>query len=377
MIGPVLLVGAVLCALAGSRLLFYDGNPTGFIQFGQRTIQYSDPPRGALVQSPVGYDGQFYWLQANDPLLLHKTTVTRLRHTAPGYHLQRPAYPALSYLLAAGQRDAIPWTMLAANVLVVLAITACFARYALDRGWSPWWGLTLGLLPGFMLASLRDLSDPLAVASMLAGLLAWQRGRRWSAAILLAVAALAREPMTLAVVAIVIEGLANLVRWRRQPHALRRVVSATWPVVVVPTAAFLGWQLYIQTRYGSGGAATNQPVLPPFRDFVAEARSATQNGITFGALWDLAYLALMLAGIGAAVRLLRHGLSAASVAAVLFSVVLTVIVFGDQWGDSRYGLPLFALLLLVGLERRSRFALTICTFVAALTIFVPMAIPGG
>src|ERR1022692_4646636 len=95
--GPVLFVAVVLGIFIGVRLLVYHGNATGLIQFGQRTIQYTHPPGGAVVASPYGYDGQFYWLQATDPLLVHRATVVNLQHTAPGYHLQRLAYPALAY----------------------------------------------------------------------------------------------------------------------------------------------------------------------------------------------------------------------------------------------------------------------------------------
>jgi hypothetical protein len=375
--GPVLVVAVLLGLLIGSRLLVYHGNATGLIQFGAHSVQYTHPPRGAVVDSPDGYDGQFYWIQANDPLLLHDATVVDLRHTAPGYHLQRVAYPTLAYVLAAGQRSAIPWSLLAVNVLAVLAITAGFAVYARSRGWSDWWALAIGLTPGFVLATMRDLSDPLAIACMLGGLLTWQRGRRWWTAALLTVAVLAREPMTLAVVAIAVDAVVRWWRSRREPGALRRAVRHTWPAVIVPAAGFLVWQVYIQSRYGSGAAATSPPVLPPFKDFVEEARRAIDHDSTLAAAWDLAYLALMLAGLGAALTLLRRGVTTAGVAALLFALNLTVIIFGDQWGDSRYGAPVFAALLLGGLEQRSRLAVWICAAVAAMTIFVPVAIAGA
>jgi hypothetical protein len=123
-IGPVLVVAVVLGLLIGSRLSFYHGDPAGFVLFGQRFLQYTHPPAGAPVNSPYGYDGQFYWIQATDPLLLRHATLVNLQATAPGYHLQRAAYPALAYALALGQRGALPWTLLSVNVFAVLGITA-------------------------------------------------------------------------------------------------------------------------------------------------------------------------------------------------------------------------------------------------------------
>lgn len=299
-----------------------------------------------------------------------------IRHTAPGYHLQRPVYPALAFVLAAGQRDALPWTLLGLNVAAVLAITGGFAVYARRRGWSCWWALAIGLMPGLLMPTLRDLTDTLAIATMLGGLLAWESGRRWWAAAILAVAVLAREPMALAVVAIAIDAGGRWWRTRREPAALRRAGRHAWPAVVVPGAAFVGWQAYIHFRVRSGGAAASPPVLPPFKDFVDEVRSAINNESPFVALWDIIYLGLVLAGMGAALALVRRGTMAAGVAAVLFAVNLTVIVFGDQWGDTRYSAPMFAALLLVGLERRSRPAIGICVAVAAMSLFVPAVATG-
>jgi hypothetical protein len=391
--GPVLVVAVVLGFLIGGRLLVYHGNPTGLIQFGKRFVQYTHPPRGAIVASPDGYDGQFFWPAANDPLLLSNATIvnlgragvaSHLGQAAALYRLQRVAYPTLAYVLAVGQPGAIPWTMLAVNVLAVLGITAGFAAYARTRGWSTWWAVALGLQPGFMLATMRDLSDPLAAASMLGGLLMWQRGRRWWTAALFALAVLAREPMTLAVAAVCIDAVVRWWRSRQKPGALRRAVHGVWPVLVVPAAAFLAWQVYIRARYtGTTTLATaDQPNLALFKDYIVEARRTLDQDSPLGAAWDLAYLTLMLIGMGTAVALLRRGTTAAGVAALLFALSTKVVVFGDQWGDTRYGALVFATLLLAGLEQRSRFAVScfavsIAAVAAAMTVFVSLAIPGA
>lgn len=366
-------VAVVLGLLIGTRLVGYHGDAAGFVVFGQRSVQYTHPPAGAPDTSPIGYDGQFYWIEANDPLLLRQSTLADLRATAPGYHLQRPAYPALAFVLAGGQRGALPWSLLGVNVLAVLAITAAFGSYARSRGWSSWWGAVIGLMPGLLMPTLRDLSDPLAIACMLGGLLAWQRRRSWWAAGLLTVAVLAREPMTLAVVAIAADAGWSCWRARRERGALTPALRHAWPAVVVPAAAFVAWQVYIHGRY-SGAAASSKPVLPPFKDFVNEVRYAIDNDSPLGALWDIVYLALVLAGMGATIALLRRGITAPGVAALLFAASLTVIVFGDQWGDTRYSAPMFASLLLGGLELRSRWAVSTCVAVVAMTAFLPVAI---
>jgi hypothetical protein len=373
--GPVIVVAVVLGLLIVSRFSIYHGNPAGFVLFGRNFVRYTHPPSGAPVKSAFGYDGQFYWIQATDPLLLHRSTIVDLRGAGRGYEFQRMAYPALAFLFAAGQRDALPWALLGVNVFSVLAITVAFAVYLRRRGRSCWWSLAVGLMPGLLMPTLRDLSDTLATASMLGGLLAWYGGRRWWAGGLLALACLSREPMTLAVVAIGVDAVALWWRARHQAGALRRIIGQAWPAVIVPATAYLGWRAYIHVRVGAM-ASPDTPGFPPFKDFVDEVRTMTAGTITFAAVWDVVYLGLILIGMGEAVWLLLRRVTAAGMTALLTAVSLTVVYFGDQWGDTRYSAPLFAALLLAGLEQRSRAAVRVCVAAASMTLFLPLVIAG-
>jgi hypothetical protein len=376
-IGPVLAVAVLFAVVIFGRLGTYHDNATGFILFGHRFAVYTQPPRGALIESPDGYDGQFFYLQAQDPLLLHDTTVAGFRASTEAFRMQRMVYPALAWLLAAGRRSAIPRSLLAINVLVVLSLTGGFAVYARRRGWSAWWALAMGLMAGLLTATLRDLSDPVAVASMLAGLLLWQRRRRWWAAAMLAVAVLAREPMTLAVVAVAVEAVEAVVRgWRArgEPGALRRSASEAWPVVIVPTVAFIAWQIYVDARYGGNvGSTSSSSYQPPFVGLVDEVRRTLALGSGRDILWELAYLGLISAGILAAIALLWQRVTVAGVAAAAFGLSLLVVTFGDPWSYTRLSAPMFATLLLAGLQLRNRPALLICVAAAAMTVVLPFA----
>jgi hypothetical protein len=373
---PVLVVALVLAAFVASDLSIYKGDPAGFVVFGRQQAAHTHPPAGAPVQSAAGYDGQLYWLQANDPLLLDRSTIDGLSAGWPGYHLQRPAYPALAYVLATGQRSAIPWTMLAINVFSVLAITAAFAVYARRRGWSPAWACVVGLMPGLLLPTLRDLSDVLATACMFGGLLLWTRERRWGTAGLLAVAALAREPMALAVVAVAADAAGRCWHARRRPADVRRVLAHAWPAVVVPAVAFIGWQLYTHTLHAPAAAAAAHPLLPPFRDFVFELQRAAHLRAPLASAWEIAYLSLTAAAVVASLLLAlsRRGSPAPRIAAALFALTLGVVVLGDQWGLTRYAAPMFLVLLLIGLEQRSRVVLGLCVAGSAMTLLAPMTI---
>jgi len=372
---PVLVVGVVLAVAIGVHLHDYGGNLTGFVQFGSYFAKATRPPHGALVlsgPSRYGYDGQFYYALARDPLLLHDSTLNSFGGEA--FRTWRVAYPAVAFVLAGGQPQALPATLLAVNVAVVLALTAAFAVYARSRGWSPLWALAVGLLPGFLLATLRDLTDPLATASVIGGLLAWNSRRRALAASLLTVAVLGREVMILAVLAVLVDAGIRAWRSRTLERAPWRTLREVWPVIAVPTAALICWQVYVAARYGTvlQGAGTTKP----FVTFIYGMRDATRLGSSSSGAWDIAYELLILAATAAAVLSMRRRLSVLIIGAVLLALSVAIGRFSPIWGDTRDSLPVFALLLVIGLENRSRLNLSICVAAATMTALIPVAIPG-
>jgi hypothetical protein len=371
----VLIVAAVLAFALSVNIDRYHGSLLGLVQFGKQYAAVTHPPAGAPVDSPAGFDGQYFYLQAQDPLLLHDSTINALRAVNSGYRLQRAGYPAMAWVLAAGRRSAIPFGLLAVNVLVLLAIAGGFAVYAYRRGWSTLLAVPLALMPGLLLPTLRDLSDPLATATLLAGVLLWYHGRRWPAAAALTVAVLTREVMLVAVAALAAEAAIRAWRARGAAGGWRPIVSNAWPVVAVPTACFCAWQAYITIRYG--GAVGSAGLHPPFVNLVDELRASLHNPDKLLAGFDVVYVALILAGCAAAFASARRRLTitSAAVGAVAFSVLLPTM--GDVWSDTRDTAPLFALLLVDGLQRRDRRSIAISLAAAAMTLLIPSFVPGS
>ncbi|HEX8976084.1 MAG TPA: hypothetical protein VF781_06180 [Solirubrobacteraceae bacterium] len=371
---PVGVVVVVLALAVGLRLSAYRGELTGLVQFGSSQAHVTHPPRGAPILSPTGYDGQFFYLQARDPLLLHDSTVRALRATGSGFRMQRAAYPALAFLLAGGRSSKVPLALLLANLLVLVGLATGFAFYARRRGWSTGWTVALALMPGMLLPVFRDLSDPLAVTSLVAGILCWSHRRRWPAALALTVAVLTREVMMLAVVAIAVE--AGVGRWRERGSGTgrRQAFAQAWPVILIPSAAFAVWQAYITVRYGGpvGGAPLNLPLT----NLVQEVRRAWR-GYRPMAIWDTAYVVLIVAAVISAGVSLRRRVTVTSLAACAVSLGILVPALGDAWSDTRLSAPLFALLLLDGLQHGCRRNLSVGAAAAAMTIFIPLAIPGA
>jgi hypothetical protein len=130
----------------------------------------------------------------------------------------------------------------------------------------------------------------------------------------------------------------------------------------------------VHLRYGRGTTAPGTAFQTPFTGLFDEAQGALAGHLNAANVWDLAYLALIVGGIGAAGVLPRLGITAPAVAALLFGLVLLVLTFGNDWSYTRLSAPLFAALLFGGLERRTRPALAVCSAVAALGALVPFVL---
>jgi hypothetical protein len=373
-LGPVVVVALVLAAFIGVRLHTYGGDATGFVQFGHPLAAFSQAPPDARFAGGVGYDGQFYWRQAHDPLLVHEGLIRALRSQHGEYRASRLAYPLLAGALALGRDDLLPWTLLLLDAFAVLALTAGTAAFMRAEGRSGWWALGVGLAPGLLLATLRDLSDPLAVAAAAGGLMAWRRDRRALATALLVLAVMTREPMVLAVAALALEAV--LAAWRAPCGAQRRApLRRAAPVVLVPLAVFLAWQAYVTVRFGGVLPPATSPSRQfgaPFGWFPDAIRAATRVGAG-AAAWNLAYLALLvLAVAGALVAALRRR-TLLALAAGLFAVDATIEQFGaDKWGYTRQTALLFVLVALIGVVERRRWALATAGLAAGLTILIPL-----
>jgi hypothetical protein len=385
---PVLIASAVMFVAVAARIVHYNGNVTGFVKFGSLFEEFTHPPNGAIIGRRggfAGYDGQFYYVVARDPLLVHDSTVRSLADAPQNasssvfgsanqaFRLLRISYPAAAFLVSHAFGFTLAWSLLAINVLVGIALTAGVAHVAWRRGYSPLWGLAVGLLPGVLLATRRDLGDPLATAAALGGLLAWSSGRRTWGVTGLVIAVLAREVMVAIVVGLALDAGLRAWRARDTPGAVRAIIHDVWPAIIFPVLAYAAWWGYVSLRLGGsiGGAGMSLPLT----NFVHEVRML-RSSPAGPALWDAAYMVVMIVAVGAAFALLRRQVTALSIAGALLAVSVLVAPFNDGWGNARDSLPLLALLLILGLERRDRTVLGICVAGAVMTAFIPVGFSG-
>jgi hypothetical protein len=261
------------------------GDPAAFITPGQRFLAPELLPPGTPVAGPTGYDGQFFFYLAQDPLLTGKAA-RRDEQTSPhidqvGYRYQRIMLPVLGWLASWGHPRVLEWTLPLINLAAVLGSGLLLARFLASRGRSPWWALVYMLSIPVAIGVVRDLSDPLAVSFLVAGVVWWLEGRTLPAVVALAACPLTREVYIIPVATI---ALIELIRGRR--------AALPW---LVPVAVFAAWQVYVRLALeASVTKGVDQPSAVPLVGAARKLREVLRTDWIGGANWEVLFLALML-----------------------------------------------------------------------------------
>ena len=213
----------------------------------------------------------------------------------------RIGYPALTWLLSAGQHALVPDALVAVNVLSVGALGCFGGMFAVQGGRNALWGLLPACYFGLITSVARGTAEPLAAACLLAGLAALRApplARRADARL----RALTRETVMVAVAAIAIAAIIGLIRARRSPGR----DDLTW---VRPGVVFAAWQLVIYAVTGSlalatdGGRNAGLPFAAPLRALAHNARHMTGDVSGQYDLWVFELAALVFAATAAIVTM--------------------------------------------------------------------------
>jgi hypothetical protein len=208
------------------------GHLSLFIMAGHVYTHRAELPRGLLLVPSAGYDGQFYYRLALDPV--------NWNHTAFGitmdqsYRYTRIGYPILAWIFSLGQHQLVPVVLVVLNLLGVAVIAMLGGMFARDAGRHALWGLAFACYFGLVISVGRDTAEPLAEACMLGGLLAYRRATTpmyLLATVLFAWGAITRETILFAPAAIAVTRLIAMARRRATPGP----ADLTW---VVPAGAY-------------------------------------------------------------------------------------------------------------------------------------------
>lgn len=324
----------VVAAVAGTAVLVFacarlalvgDGDITTFIVAG---ADFTDPATTGDVRvvGGTGYDGQFAYRLALDPLDLEGDRNGIEVDSALRWG--RIAYPALAWLAAGGQAEAVPAALVAVNVAAAAVVAWLAALAARHSRVHAAWGLLVAGWAGFVFTIARDLTEVVAAVGVVGGLVAWQQRRPGWAATALTVAVLAREGTLVVVAALAVVRLAAWVRGRERPST----ADVAW---VVPVVAFGAWQAWCRLATGT------VPVLTSLEDHVADpfvGAGADDGwlGEAAGhlAALKLAQLAVLMGSLVLAVLAARRGrVDPTVVVALGLAVAVALRVWGPVWND--------------------------------------------
>ena len=258
-------------ALLGYLLICYlflgrGGDLRDFVQVGTKFVEAShtsqviqiDPSYKGYPENGIGYDGQFAYYIAIDPVnARHYVGRTSYRYT-------RILYPALAWALSLGIPGWVPATLILVNLLAVVGGTWAVAAWCRERGLSPWLALVYAFYVGQVMAFTRDLTEVLAYALVALGVYLYDRSRLL-AAILFGLAVLARETTVifpaLYILFLLLGGGAGATRARRLSEAGVLAAISVGPAVL--------WQLFLLWWLGEfGWQRAIGPVWLPFSGLV-------------------------------------------------------------------------------------------------------------
>ncbi|MGQ9586349.1 MAG: AZOBR_p60025 family cell surface glycopolymer formation protein [Anaerolineae bacterium] len=239
-----MVVGLVVAIYGGLVLATHDWDPLAFARVGTR---FSDQdPSGT-----EGYDGQFAYQIALNPAGAAPFL------DVPAYRYQRILYPLLARILALGQPAWIPWTLILANGVALVAGTWILERLLVHFGAGRWYALGLGFYSGQLLSFRLDLNEPLATLWVLLALWRLEK-RKWAqVGLFFALAGLTKESSAIFLAAVLIWLL-----WRRAFREAGMVGSIGGIPLVLYQAVLALW--LGSPGIGSGGAGATAFARVPF-----------------------------------------------------------------------------------------------------------------
>ena len=162
--GLIALLAALAFALARWQTWAH-GSIGRFILVGRRFATPSQLPHGIPLSPTYGYDGQFFYRLALNPV--------NFSHIAYGIRVDQPyrymriGYPWLTWLASFGQHVLVPVMLVAVNIVAIGAMGYLGGMFARQGGRHALAGLVLPAYFGLVTSLSRDTAEPLAAVCLL------------------------------------------------------------------------------------------------------------------------------------------------------------------------------------------------------------------
>ena len=327
--GLIALVAALAFVLARWQT-WAKGDITRFILVGRHFATLSQLPRGVAVAPTYGYDGQFFYRLALNPV--------NFSHIAYGIRVDQPyrymriGYPWLTWLVSFGQHVLVPVMLVVINIVAIGAIGYLGGMFARQGGRHALAGLVLPAYFGLLTSLSRDTAEPLAAACLLGGLLAIRARRPVLAGLLLAYGALTRESVMVAVAAVAIVDFIGVVRRRRPVRPGRDDLA--W---ALPAAAFVAWQVVVKVAVGrfpllvDANGNTGSPFITPLKAVEHNLTHINLHHFEQYDLWFLELAILILLAVAALLSLRSTNAPVHERLALILYMIEICVVSPSTW----------------------------------------------
>lgn len=221
------------------------GNYSGFLlishRFADQCLRIQKLlAKGKLLQVyDAGYDGQFFYQIAFDPLLTDPGAINCTDQSCmdyPAYRYRRIAFPLLANVISAGDPDLFPVTM--TYLIVFSSFVGAFflAKTAEHYGRSPYFGLLYAIVPAFLFTLRFALPESIAAAALIACFYFYSKERYVLCAVCSAFSLLTRETGLILIFVL----FASCVLQKKWKPAV---------FVAASTAPHFLWRLYLTFRF--------------------------------------------------------------------------------------------------------------------------------
>ncbi len=350
------LVAGLLAALAiGALLIRVHGDASRIVHAGPPWTNAATAPSSlTVVPADKAYDGQFFYRLGVAPFSkAHE--VAGVTFDLPALRNARWLSGGLAWVLSGGQAGAVPWALLFINLAAAIALGGVGGALARSSGRHAAWGLLLALYPGYAYTLTLDTSELLAGALVLGGLYAGRRQRWPWAALLFALAVLARDTTAAIPAGLAIGGAIQLAR--RRPSGRGPLVAGAVGVIV-----FAGWQGLQRARFGDWPFVQSRKnnLSGPFAGLAKELSKdlPPHGGAAAFRLLSIVILlgVIVVAGFALRATTIPFEERVAWVPAVLVVVTLNAFLWSGATAFMRAASESYLMSILVLLGHRSRYA---------------------
>ena len=342
---------AVAIVLICGRLTAGRGDVSYFIVAGTDFVDPGKTLSPVAVQQGQGYDGQFFYKYALDPLDF-SADGHGVHTDHPAYRMQRIAYPLMAWLLSlGGMPAAVPWALVLINMLAFLGIGFYMVRMVVHFGGSVMQGLYPLLLCGVYMSMARDLAEVSELFFFTASLYYLLIRRYPLFCVFATLTILSRETSIIAYI--------PLAGWFVLQAGRKRISPASLVFVAIPFLVFACWKAYIYVRIPSvaDAAAGYGSLGVPFKGIVmglkenldlTSAKNVMQ--LMFWVLylgWQVMFVIIVLRSTSFRGLLAPGGINVLKVIYLcwlLFAICFSATIYCDDWGFVR----IFSLWNMVG-----------------------------